>query len=457
MNTLSAMQSIYFLGIGGIGMSALARYFHAMGMHIAGYDKTATTLTRQLEKEGMRITYEEDTPLPAELDLVVYTPAIPSSHPAFAAIQQRGIPLKKRAEVLGMISRDRPCIAVAGTHGKTTTSAILSHLLWSAGMPCSAFLGGISSGYGTNYMQGTSEWVLAEADEYDRSFLHLHPSLLIINALDPDHLDIYGSAEQMLDTYTQLMRQIRPGGTLLYRADLPIPQDIKERKDISVYSFGEERGDFAVYNLRYEAGWNTFDLRRGDQVLEDLRFGMPGVHNTLNAVASMASGLLLGLDVQALITGLSTFEGVDRRFRIHFDEGGLTYVDDYAHHPVEVEGLIQAARSRFPGRRLTGIFQPHLYTRTRDFGEAFARVLDQLDEPVITDIYPAREVAIPGIDAAWLLSMMRHPLKRYVPRSQILEFLDGTTPDVLLTIGAGDVDGMIPEIVQCLKTKKREL
>lgn len=454
---MDALRSIYFLGIGGIGMSALARYFQSLGVRISGYDKTTTALTRQLEAEGMHISYNEHTPLPKDLDLVVYTPAIPKDHPAFTEIKHRNIPLEKRAAVLGLISRNRPCIAVAGTHGKTTTSAILSHLLWTAGLKCTSFLGGISTTYGTNYLQGDSDWVLAEADEYDRSFLHLHPTLLILNALDPDHLDIYGTPGAMLETYAQLMDQIRPGGILLHRVDLPIPTRIRKRSDIRVYTFGLDEGDFAAVHMRAEGAWNMFDLRTSDTVLKDIHFTMPGRHNALNATASLAAGLLLKLDVEALTRGLQQFGGVDRRFSIHYDAGGCTYIDDYAHHPVEVTGLIQAARSRYPRRRLTGIFQPHLFTRTRDFGEAFAQALDQLDEPVVTDIYPAREAPIPGIDARWLLSMMKHPKKRYVPKHELLNYIDGLDVDVLLTIGAGDVDSMIPEIVHCLKEKKKVL
>lgn len=450
---LSSYRHIYFLGIGGIGMSALARFFRQAGTAVSGYDKTETALTRQLVREGMSVVYDEREPLPEGVELVVFTPAVPRDHPCFAACAERGIPMIKRAEALGLISRSHRCIAVAGTHGKTTTSAILTHLLRSAGLDCSAFLGGISANYGTNFLLGSADWVVAEADEYDRSFLHLHPSILILNALDPDHLDIYGDAEAMRESYYQLVRQIRPGGTLLLRAGLELPARVLEDLRISVYTFGDGQADFRLEDLRQEGALTLFDLQTPKGPFADLAFTLPGLHNACNASASFAAGLLLGLPGEGLREGLHSFKGVERRFQVHFDQGGVTYVDDYAHHPMEIEGLVQAARSRFPGRRITAIFQPHLFSRTRDFDRGFAEVLDRFDEPVVTDIYPAREAPIPGIDAHYLLGLMRHPSRRYVPRGEILQFIETLRPDVLLTVGAGDVDALIPAIVAHLKTR----
>jgi UDP-N-acetylmuramate--alanine ligase len=450
---LQNLQRIYFLGIGGIGMSALARFFHQAGVRVSGYDRTATALTRQLVAEGIPVSYLDHDPLPEDVELVVFTPAVPRTHPCFEACAHRGLPLMKRAEALGLISRSHRCIAVAGTHGKTTTSAILTHLLRSGGLDCSAFLGGISTNYGTNFLLGSSEWVVVEADEYDRSFLHLYPSLLILNALDPDHLDIYGDAEAMRQTYYQLIRQVKPGGTLLLRTGLEVPPRIWADLPITVRTFGEEPSDYQVLRIRQEGPLTLFDLQVGPDLYRDLVFTLPGRHNVNNAAASFAAGLLLGLAEAELREGLHAFRGVERRFQLHYDQGGVSYVDDYAHHPEELAGLIQAARSRFPGRRITGIFQPHLFSRTRDFDREFAEVLDRLDEPLVTDIYPAREEPIPGIDAQYLLGLMKHPQRRYVPRHRILEFLSDHPLDVLITAGAGDVDALIPEIIQLLKNR----
>lgn len=453
MTRTEEIRSIYFIGIGGIGMSGLARYFKQMGAHVAGYDRTETALTRQLVGEGIAVTYDERDSPPEGVELAVFTPAVPSSHPAFAHFRERNVPIVKRAELLGIISRSRRCIAVAGTHGKTTTSAILTHLLRVGGVDCTAFLGGITANYGTNYLLGRSDWMVVEADEYDRSFLHLHPTILVLNALDPDHLDIYGDAKAMHDAYFQLVRQIRPGGTFLYRAGLPVADDLLDERDKEVFDFGEGATDFRMDAIRQDGGVTVMDIRYGTREFLDVRFPLPGKHNATNAAAAFAVGLLLGIPEELLREGLESFRGVDRRFSIHFDSAGTTYVDDYAHHPVEVEGLVQAARSRFPGRRITGVFQPHLFTRTRDFAEDFARVLDQFDEPIVTDIYPAREEPIAGIDAAFLLGLMKHPGKRYVPRAELLEFIQKNSFDVLVTVGAGDVDALIPDIVESLKNR----
>lgn len=453
MTRTEEIRSIYFIGIGGIGMSGLARYFKQMGAEVAGYDRTETALTRQLVGEGISVTYNEQERPTDGVELAVFTPAVPASHPAFAHFRERGVPIVKRAELLGIISRSRRCIAVAGTHGKTTTSAILTHLLRVGGVDCTAFLGGIAANYGTNYLLGRSDWMVVEADEYDRSFLHLHPTILVLNALDPDHLDIYGDAKAMHDAYFQLVRQVRPGGTFLYRAGLPVDEDLLEEKEKEVFDFGEGAEDFRLVDVRQDGGVTVMDIRFGTREFLNVRFPLPGKHNATNAAAAFAVGLLLGIPDSLLREGLESFRGVDRRFSIHFDAAGTTYVDDYAHHPVEVEGLVQAARSRFPGRRITGVFQPHLFTRTRDFAEDFARVLDQFDEPIVTDIYPAREQPIEGIDAAYLLSLMKHPGKRYVPRAELLDFIRKNSFDVLVTVGAGDVDSLIPDIVHSLKTR----
>lgn len=453
MNMLDGLKSVFFLGIGGIGMSALARYFHHMGVKVSGYDRTETGLTKELVAEGMPVSYSLETPLPLDTDMVVYTPAVPVAHPIFKEVIDRKIPLLKRAQVLGLISQHRDCIAVAGTHGKTTTSAILTHLLWSAERECTAFLGGISNNFGTNYIQGSDELVVVEADEYDRSFLQLHPRILILNALDPDHLDIYGTPDEMLQTYYQLISQIQPGGILLYRHDLEIPESVLARADMQVFTFGSEGSDFELIARPSMHGMNVFNIKTSEVVYEDVAITLPGYHNALNACASFAVGLILGLDPDKLKSGMHTFSGVNRRFSVHYEGKDIVYIDDYAHHPVEVAGVIQAARSRYPHRKITGIFQPHLYSRTRDFAMEFATALDQLDVPVLTDLYPAREEPLAGVDSPWLLSLMNHPDKRWVPKDQLLSFIESADLDVLITIGAGDVDQLIPQIVQILKKR----
>jgi UDP-N-acetylmuramate--alanine ligase len=453
MNMLDEVKSVFFLGIGGIGMSAIARYFQHIGIKVSGYDRTETTLTKALVAEGMTITYSLETPLPLDVDMVIYTPAVPAAHPIFTAVIERKIPLLKRAQVLGLISQSRDCVAVAGTHGKTTTSAILTHLLWSAGLECTAFLGGISNNFGSNFIQGTDEMVVVEADEYDRSFLQLHPKMLVLNALDPDHLDIYGTPEEMLQTYYKLVSQIQPGGTFLYRFDLDIPDEVKSRSDIRICTFGNEGADFQLISRPSKDGMNLFDVKTTDVHYENIAIILPGHHNALNACASFAVGLLLGLDPDLLKEGMRSFSGVNRRFTVHYEGKEVVYIDDYAHHPVEVAGVIEAARSRYPHRKITGIFQPHLYTRTRDFAAEFAEALDLLDYPVLTDLYPAREEPIPGVDSEWLLSLMNHPDKQLVPKDQLLSFIQSSELDVLITIGAGDVDHLIPQIVYILKDK----
>lgn len=453
MNMLDEVKSVFFLGIGGIGMSAIARYFQHRGIKVSGYDRTETALTKALVKEGMPVSYSLEAPLPREVDMVVYTPAVPAAHPVFTTVIERKIPLLKRAQVLGLISQSRDCIAVAGTHGKTTTSAILTHLLWSAGLECTAFLGGISNNFGSNFIQGSDERVVVEADEYDRSFLQLHPRILILNALDPDHLDIYGTPEEMLQTYYQLISQIQPGGTLLYRYDLDIPKDVIARSDMHVFTFGSEGADFQLISRPSYDGFNIFNIKTASSVYEDITISLPGHHNALNACASFAVGLIMGLDADKLKSGMRTFSGVNRRFTVHYEGKDMVYIDDYAHHPVEVAGVIEAARSRYPGRKITGIFQPHLYSRTRDFAVEFAAALDDLDFPVLTDLYPAREESIDGVDSPWLLSLMKHPDKKWIPKDQLLTFIESSDLDVLITIGAGDVDQLIPQIVHILKNK----
>ncbi|HHS95500.1 MAG TPA: UDP-N-acetylmuramate--L-alanine ligase, partial [Phaeodactylibacter sp.] len=354
-------QSIYFIGIGGIGMSALARYFLQRGAAIYGYDKTASVLTKKLEDEGMIIHYTEDIDqVPKDIDLVIYTPAIPETHSELVYLKKQNLPLLKRAEVLGWISRQLKTIAVAGTHGKTTTSAILTHILRTGGIDCTAFLGGIAQNIGSNYIGGTSDWMVVEADEYDRSFLHLQPDMSIILSMDADHLDIYGAHEEMKKTFAAFAQQLKEGGQLFVQADLPLQLYGQQ-------SFGLEKGDYFAFNERIQNGWSVFDFKSPMGSISDIRFAMPGRHNIVNACAAISVALNLNISKNAIKEALASFKGIKRRFERVFANEQVVYIDDYAHHPTELKAAIDAARQLFPQKKLTAIFQPHLYSRTRDF------------------------------------------------------------------------------------------
>jgi UDP-N-acetylmuramate--alanine ligase len=454
---LDDIKSIYFLGIGGIGMSALARYFHGRGVAVHGYDRTATPLTRALEDEGMQIHYTEDVgQIPAQVDLVVWTPAVPREHAELRYFQEKAIPLKKRSEVLGLISRHKRTVAIGGTHGKTTTSSLTAHLLRAGGIDATAFVGGLAVNLNGNFVEGASDWVVAEADEYDRSFLQLFPDIAIINSIDPDHLDIYGSAEAVRDAYAQFAHQVKPGGWVLYKAGLPFNQVAADLAGAGrqVATFGIDHGNYCATNLRIENGYLVFDLRTPHHGnFEALRLRYPGRHNVENATAAAAAALLAGADPQRLHQALADFRGVERRFEYIVRRDNVVYIDDYAHHPAELEATIAAARQLFPGRRLTGVFQPHLYSRTRDFADGFAAALDKLDEPILLDIYPAREEPIPGVSAATILDKMNNDRKQLATKDDLLDLLKKKNIDVLLTLGAGDIDTMVGPIRSLLEEK----
>lgn len=447
------IKRIYFIGIGGIGMSALARYFRLHGAEVHGYDRAETDLTRALSAEGMHVHYDDDVnKIPQGVDLVVFTPAVPKEHAELNWFSERQYPVKKRAEVLGIISRAKRCVAIAGTHGKTTTSTMAAHLLRACGVDVTAFVGGISGNLGSNFVEGNSDWIVVEADEYDRSFLHLNPDVAVLNSMDADHLDIYGSEEAVVETYKQFARQIKPGGQLIYKVGLPLEDVAAELRASgrSVATFGIETGDFSAKNLRVEQGQTRFDLKSSQINLDDLRLNYPGNHNVLNATAAMAATLAAGGEAAPIAAALADFKGVKRRFETIVKTDKVVYVDDYAHHPAELEATIQAARSLYPGKRLTGIFQPHLFTRTRDFAEAFAAALDQLDECLLLPIYPARELPIEGITSEMLLSKMTLKNKQLVPKEALLLAIEKSRPELLLTMGAGDIDTFIIPIQQIL-------
>ncbi len=442
---LQDIRVCYFVGIGGIGMSAIARYFNAIGIEVHGYDKTATTLTKTLESEGIQIHYTDDlTKIPAKLDLVVYTPAVPDSLQELQHLRQLSTPILKRAAVLGLISRNRKTIAIAGTHGKTTTTTITTHLLREGGVDCSAFLGGIAQNYGSNFIAGESDWVVVEADEYDRSFLQLSPDVAAILSMDADHLDIYGDKESIVETgFKAFAQRLKEGGALWVRQDL-------QSQFEGARSFGLDKGEARSENIRVENGFFTFDYVGLGAKMEALQFTLPGRHNIENATVAITIALGLGVTEEAIRQALMSFKGIKRRFDVIVRNEKVVYIDDYAHHPTELQAAISAARELFPGRKISGVFQPHLYSRTRDFADDFAKALDQLDEPILMDIYPAREKPIPGVTSEMLLSRMANKNKRCLKREDILNHLKTNEVDVLLTLGAGDIDRLIEPIEKLL-------
>jgi len=445
-------HTIYFLGIGGIGMSALARYFIAKGHQVHGYDRTPTVLTASLEKEGMHIHFHEDISLiPAQTGLVVYTPAIPATNLEFQYLQKSGIRMMKRAEVLGMLSSEYKTIACAGTHGKTTISTMVSYLLQQSHIGCQAFLGGISRNFNTNLLiSEISPFMVVEADEYDRSFLHLHPYIAIITSIDSDHLDIYQTHDAVNEAFSSFTGNIVPLGTLILKKGLDIPALLSADTHVYTYAVDQE-ADYYASNLSLENGLYHFDLTYPMGKIHNLTLGIPGLYNVENAVASLAAVLLAGVTPDEVSQALSSFKGVKRRFDIRLNEHNLAYIDDYAHHPEEINACISSARAMFPGRKLTGIFQPHLFTRTRDFAAEFAKSLSLLDEVFLLPIYPARELPIEGIDSNMLLSLINNSNKHLVEKADIPDCFTGTNTDVVLTMGAGDIDTLVEPIENFLR------
>jgi UDP-N-acetylmuramate--alanine ligase len=437
------LQKVYFLGIGGIGMSALARWFMLMGRKVHGYDKTKTPLTAALEKEGAVIHYDDRPDLiPADTGLVILTPAIPAQLKERRSVLDLGVPVLKRAELLGMISRSITTIAIAGTHGKTSTSAITVHLLHAAGIPVTGFVGGITKNFGNNFVwHHNSRVMVVEADEFDRSFLHLSPDFSVITSTDADHLDIYGKHERLLEAFARF-GNMNGVGPLFTGPGV----QVKFQKQSTPYHAGVSTSEWYAENIRPEGVATRFDLRLGDLYLKDVLLGVPGRHNVENAVAASAAALWAGASPDQLRIGLASYAGVLRRFDIRIHRDDLLYIDDYAHHPSELNACISAVRSITSGKTITGIFQPHLYTRTRDFASGFAESLSQLDHVVLLDIYPAREEPIPGVDAAMILEKISNPSKVLIHMDEVKEYLKNHPPEVLLTLGAGDIDTLVPRI-----------
>ena len=440
-------KTVYFLGIGGIGMSALARYFHAAGSTVLGYDKTPTTLTSQLESEGIQIHFEDRPDLiPTDTDLIIYTPAIPQDLAEFVKATSGNFNIKKRAEVLGDLTNSKKTIAVAGTHGKTTVSTMISHIMFNAKAGCTAFLGGISKNYGSNLLLNPfSELMVAEADEFDRSFLRLSPWLALITSTDADHLDIYADHQDLKNTFTQFTKRVVPGGVLLIKSGIGVEPD--HNPDVEFYTYSlDKQADFYAENLRIENHRYHFDLVIPEGRISDLSPGLPGLFNVENSIAASAAAWLSGADEDEIRKGINSFEGVKRRFDIRINTPGILYIDDYAHHPEELSACIGAVRKLYPGRHITGIFQPHLFSRTRDFAEGFSKSLSMLDRVILLEIYPAREKPIEGVNSEMLLKGIESKEKFLCGREEALLLISQNQPDILLTLGAGDIDQLVAPI-----------
>ena len=440
------MKTYYFLGIGGIGMSAIARYFLLKGDNIFGYDLTRTELTQELEKEGMSIVYEDNIDLlPKDIDMVIYTPAIPKDNTIFNYFLNSNTPILKRSEILAEITRDKKTIAISGTHGKTTVSTMVAHLLNNSSIGCSAFLGGISKNLNSNFLYNpNSQYIVVEADEYDRSFLKLSPYYSVITSIDEDHLDIYGTYENLLEAFTEFANKTQDEGRLFIKQGLDL--ELKEELVPQTYTIRGIEADYYAWNIRNYNSKYYFDLRTPEKVIYDLCLNYPGIHNIENILVSSAIALKLGVSEDELRKGIESFSGVRRRFDIRIKTKDFVYIDDYAHHPNEIKSCIESIRDMFPGKKLTGVFQPHLFSRTRDFADEFARALEGLDEVVLLDIYPAREKPIENINSKWLLHKINKMDKYYSEDEGLLDLLDALYPEVLLTIGAGNIDKFVSKI-----------
>lgn len=441
-------KNIYFIGIGGIGMSAIARYFNSIGKNVFGYDRMATQLTNELEAEDIGITFQDDiVQIPSnyrsiEDTLVVYTPAIPLNHPQLIYFQEQQFTIKKRSEVLGLLSDNLNAIGIAGTHGKTTVSTITSHIFKTSVLDCNAFLGGISRNYQSNLLLAKdSDWMILEADEFDRSFLQLHPHLALVTSMDADHLDIYGDKNELEKSFQEFVNQVKDGGILVYKKGLVLDQG-----QLTAYSYSlKDKADFYAENIQLVEGFYQFDLIHPVGKIRDLQFSYPGKINVENAIAAASVALLCGVEEAELRRALATFKGVRRRFDYHIRNEKIVFIDDYAHHPKELWESISSVRELYPEKKITGIFQPHLYTRTRDFAEEFATSLNLLDEVILLDIYPARELPIEGVTSEIILKNLQVPSK-LCKKEELLEVLREKDFEVLLTLGAGDIDKLVEPI-----------
>ncbi len=439
-------HTIYFLGIGGIGMSALARYYRSLGYAVAGYDLTPSPLTQQLENEGMAIHYEDNpTLLPALISFVVYTPAVPKNLKEFEALRKRGLPILKRAEALGRISKDHFTIAIAGTHGKTTTTAMAAHILNANGKDTTAFIGGIANNFGSNLLlgKGTGSLLVVEADEFDRSFLQLRPAISVINSIDADHLDIYGDRQHLVKSFNEFAQLTEK--QLIVKEHLEI-----EGKGILRFGFDKDN-NYRAEIVKTENGFTDFVVY-SEGTKTEIRLPMAGRHNVLNATAAFATARQAGISAEEIAKALSTFKGVKRRFDIRINNEKYCYIDDYAHHPEEIRACLQAVRDAFPKQKLTLVFQPHLFSRTRDFMDDFAQILGMADELILLDIYPAREKPIEGITSKTLLDKVQLNDKKLCPKSELISLIDSEKPELLVTMGAGDIDRFVEPLEKLIAT-----
>ena len=457
--TLDDIKSVYFVGAGGIGMSALERYFLAEGKCVAGYDRTSCELTETLRKEGADIHYEDNVELIPECcrdkatTLVVFTPAIPADHKELTYFRNNGFEVQKRAQVLGLLTRHSKGLCVAGTHGKTTTSTMLAHLLHQSHVGCNAFLGGISKTSGTNFLLSEkSPYVVIEADEFDRSFHHLRPFATVITATDADHLDIYGTEEAYLESFTKYTSLIQPGGALIVHCDLKMKEALQD--GVRRYDYSRDKGDFHAENLRIGGGRIVFDFVSPFGNIKDVELGVPVSINIENGIAAMALAQIAGATEEEIRRGMLSFEGVVRRFDFKLKTDRIVFLSDYAHHPAEIRQSVLSLREVFDGRKLTAIFQPHLYTRTRDFYKDFANSLSLLDEVILTEIYPAREQPIPGVTSQIIFDELRPDMQRRIcQKTDVPQIVENEDFDVLIVLGAGDLDNYCDEITEILKRK----
>ncbi|GGE96682.1 UDP-N-acetylmuramate--L-alanine ligase [Flavobacterium limi] len=439
---LNQIQNVYFIGIGGIGMSALARYFKYIGKKVSGYDKTPSMLTNELIESGIDIHFEENIGLiPSdyyvENTLVIFTPAVPVTHSEWNYFIERQYQVKKRAEVLGIITKGTFSFAVAGTHGKTTTSSILGHILHESGADVTAFVGGIVENYNSNLIGNGKTVTVVEADEFDRSFLHLHPNIACVTSMDADHLDIYGTSDAIEASFVEFVSKVEDKNNLFITKELPLD---------GVQCAINEDGVYKAFNVRIENGTYVFDVHTPSEVMKDLRFGLPGKHNLMNALMAIAMSKTFGTSTDAIAKALASFNGIRRRFSYQIKTEKLVYIDDYAHHPTEINAVHQAVRELYPHRKVLAIFQPHLFSRTRDFVDGFAESLSAFDEVFLMDIYPARELPMEGVTSEWLLGKMTNSNKKIVAKEDLLTEIKANDAPVIVTIGAGDIGEMVPSI-----------
>jgi UDP-N-acetylmuramate--alanine ligase len=458
---LDRIERVYFLGIGGIGMSNLARFFRSLGKAVAGYDRTRTPLTIALESEGIAIHYEDNPELipfavrkhPFEPEtLVIYTPAIPKDMKELEFLNENGCVLHKRSEILGLVTRSYKSLAVAGTHGKSSVTSMITQILIESGIGCNGFLGAVSKSLNSNLaLSETSPFAVVEADEFDRSFLRLDPFMAVVTSMDADHLDIYGDYDTLRQGFTDFINKVRKGSSLVLKKGLPLQPDPSRELKVYDYSLHDHDANFHAFNIRQEGLGYCFDIAIPGGVINRVVTRVPGITNVENAVAAAAMATLAGIDAEGVRLGIRAFEGLVRRFDLRFQRSGVIYIDDYAHHPKEISSLIESLRLLFPGKKILGIFQPHLYTRTRDFADGFAESLSQLDELILLDLYPAREKPIPGVDSNMIYEKITGIPRQICSKQELIGRLEGKDMEVLVTIGAGDIDQMCDPIIKYLE------